>query len=122
MPGEIVYVYATGLGPSTPFDIGTGQVTPANNFNPPVTPVDSILTDQISANILSAALIPGTVGVYYVQFEIGLGANTDLSTQTTIAQQSYVSNVVTIPVVAPPTSTSSARPAKNAAHSRTRRP
>lgn len=115
VPGEIIYVYVTGLGPSTPFDINTGQITPAGNFNPPVTPVDSILTDQVAANILSAALVPGTVGVYYVQFEIGLGAATDLLTQTTVAQQSYVSNVVTIPVVAPPTSaSSSARPARHA--------
>lgn len=121
VPGEIVYLYVTGLGPSSPFDIETGQVTPAGNFNPPVTPVDSILTNQVSANILSAALIPGTVGVYYVQFEIGLGATTDLLTQTTVAQQSYISNVVTFPVVAPPTSTGSARPGAKSGKSKARR-
>jgi hypothetical protein len=46
------------------------------------------------------------VGVYYVQFQLSTALTTDLATQTTIAQQAFVSNVVTFPVVAPPTPTS----------------
>jgi uncharacterized protein (TIGR03437 family) len=106
VPGEIIYLFATGLGPTSPSNVDTGQISPSGDFNPPATPVDSILTDGVSANILSAALIPGTVGVYYVQFELGVNLTTDLVTQATIAQQAFVSNVVTFPVVAPPTSTS----------------
>ncbi len=119
VPGEIIYVFATGLGAPSPSNIDSGQITPAGSANAPATPVDSILTDQVSDNILSAALVPGTVGVYYVQFQLGLGLTTDLLTQTTIAQQEFVSNVVTLPVIATPTtSTSSQKPArpKRAAH------
>jgi len=105
VPGEIVYLFATGLGPTSPADIYTGQVVLAGETNPPVTPVDSILTAGSSANILSAALVPGLVGVYYVQFQLSSALTTNLLTQTTIAQQAFVSNVVTFPVVAPPTST-----------------
>lgn len=114
VPGEIVYVFATGLGPTNPANIDTGAISPAGNFNPPATPVDSILTDGSSANILSAALVPGTVGVYYVQFQLSSALATDLTTQATIAQQSYVSNVVTIPVVAPPTATTTSSARKSA--------
>jgi hypothetical protein len=106
IPGEVVYVMATGLGPPNPSNIDTGAITPGGQMNPPATPVDSILTDGSSANILSAALIPGMVGVYYVQFQIGPAATTDLSSQLTIAQTQFVSNVVVFALVAPPTTTS----------------
>jgi hypothetical protein len=105
VPGEIIYLFATGLGPTYPSNIDTGAISPFGDYNPPATPVDSILTDGTSANILSSALVPGLVGVYYVQFQLGAGLTTDLTTQATIAQQAYVSNVVTFPVVAPPAST-----------------
>ena len=107
VPGEVVYVLATGLGPPSPSNIDTGAITPGGQMNPPATPVDSILTDGSAANILSAALIPGMVGVYYVQFQIGPSATTDLKAQLTIAQTQYVSNVVSFAIVAPPTTTTS---------------
>ncbi len=105
IPGEIVYVLATGLGPTSPSTVATGAISPAGDLNPPATPVDSILTDQVSGNILSSTLVPGLVGVYAVQFQLSTALTTDPATQTTIAQQAYVSNVVTFPVVALPTST-----------------
>jgi uncharacterized protein (TIGR03437 family) len=119
VPGEIIYLFATGLGPPNPSNIDTGAVTPSGNFNPPATPVDSILTDGSSGNILSASLVPGLVGVYYVQFELSSNLTTDLATQTTIAQQEFVSNVVVFPVVAPPTSsTASSVPVKKSGRRR----
>ena len=105
IPGEILYVFATGLGPTNPSDIPSGQVFRGGEMNPPATQVDSILTAGSSANILSASLVPGTVGVYYVQFQLSTALTTNLLTQMTIAQQAFVSNVVTFPVVAPPTAT-----------------
>lgn len=105
VPGEVVYVLATGLGPTSPSTVATGAISPVGDLNPPATPVDSILTDQVSANILSSTLAPGLAGVYQVQFQLGVSLTTDPATQTTIAQQAYVSNVVTFPVVALPTST-----------------
>ncbi|HEY3823279.1 MAG TPA: hypothetical protein VGL82_01920 [Bryobacteraceae bacterium] len=106
VPGEIVYLYATGLGATNPANIYTGEVTPVGDINPPLTPVDSILNAGTSANILSATLVPGLMGVYMVSFELSDALTTNLLTQTTIAQQAFVSNVVTFPVVAPPTSSS----------------
>lgn len=111
VPGEIIYVFATGLGPTNPSNINTGQISPANDFNPPAVAVDSILVDSAAANILSAALVPGTVGVYYVQFQLSSGMTTDLAATATIAQQSFVSNVVTLPVVAPPSTSSTQKKA-----------
>jgi uncharacterized protein (TIGR03437 family) len=111
IPGEIVYVFSTGLGPTNPPDIYSGEIITPGNVNPPATPVDSILAAGSSANILSATLVPGLLGVYQVEFQLSAALTTDLLTELTIAQQAYVSNVVTFPVVAPPTATttSSAR-------------
>src|SRR6185312_3387631 len=61
---------------------------------------------------LNVALVPDTVGVYYVEFALSAGLGTDAQSQMTIAQQLFVSNVVTFPIVipgttiAPPTITS----------------
>ncbi len=107
IPGEIVYVLATGLGIPNPSTVDTGEITPAGQTNPPATAVDSILTSGVSANIMNVFLVPGLVGVYNVQFQISASATTDLTTQTTIAQQTFVSNVVTFPIVVPPTATAS---------------
>jgi uncharacterized protein (TIGR03437 family) len=110
IPGEVVYVLATGLGPTNPPAVDTGFVLRQPLLNPLAVPVDSILTSGTAANIMSATLVPGLVGVYQVTFQIGPGAATNLQAQLTIAQQAFVSNVVTFPIVAPPTaSTSSAR-------------
>ncbi len=114
VPGEFVYVLATGLGPTNPSDQDTGQIFIGGSTNPPAVPVDSILTGSFSANLVNTALVPGTVGVYYVLFQISMSATTDPLTQTTIAQQSFISNVVTFPILAgtPFASTSSASAAK----------
>jgi len=112
VPGEIVYLYATGLGPTNPPTVDTGAISPSGDINPPATPVDSILTDGTSANILSATLVPGLVGVYQVQFQLGSALTTDPATKVTIAQQAFVSNVVTFPVVALPTSTATSSVAR----------
>ncbi|HWF08169.1 MAG TPA: hypothetical protein VG297_06885 [Bryobacteraceae bacterium] len=109
VPGEIVYLLATGLGPTNPSDIDTGKVYQGGENNPPAVPVDSILVGGTAANIMDVTPMPGTVGVYSVQFQLSQALTTDLNTQATIAQQAFVSNVVTFAVVAPPTATSSAR-------------
>jgi len=99
IPGEFVYLLATGLGPTNPGDQDTGQVFQGGSANPPAVPVDSILTGSFSANLVNSALVPGTVGVYYVLFQISPSATTDPLAQTTIAQQSFISNVVTFPIL-----------------------
>ena len=68
---------------------------------PLATPVDSILTGGTTANPVSVGLVPGTVGVYFVQFLLNAGLGSNNATQMTIAQQAFVSNVVTFPVSVP---------------------
>jgi uncharacterized protein (TIGR03437 family) len=117
VPGETVYVFATGLGPTTPPDQSSGKIYTGGEFNPPAVPVDSILAGGVSANILSASLVPGLVGVYAVEFQLSSAQPTDSLTQLTIAQQAFVSNVVTFAVGAEPailaTATGAGRPARN---------
>ncbi|HXE64110.1 MAG TPA: hypothetical protein VN519_11255 [Bryobacteraceae bacterium] len=109
VPGEVVYLFATGLGPTSPSDLDTGRIYKGGANNPPAVPVDSILVGGTAANILNVTPVPGTVGVYQVQFQLSQALTTDLTTQATIAQQAFVSNVVTFAVVAPATATASTR-------------
>jgi hypothetical protein len=117
LPGETIYVLATGLGPTTPSDQDTGKIYTGGEFNPPYTPVDSIQVAGTAANIISAFLVPGTVGTYAVEFQLSNTQLPDSATQMTIAQQTFISNVVTFPVgTAPPEAVAPAaslrRPAK----------
>ena len=106
IPGETIIVYATGLGlpvltpPVAPYLL-TGQKYqgPANN-----TPGQSVsaLVNATSANVIEAALIPGTVGLYQVSLALNSSLTSDPYAQLTIAQNDFVSNVVTIPVNAIP--------------------
>jgi uncharacterized protein (TIGR03437 family) len=106
VPGEILRVYATGLGlPVITADvqplINTGQKYPAGG---PVTkPVNfvSSLAGGKTANVLSAGLLPGTTGVFEVVLQLNSSMPTDYLTQLYIAQDVYISNIVTIPVVSP---------------------
>jgi len=102
VPGETIIVYATGLGlpvltpPVAPYLV-TGQKYqgPANN-----TPGQSVsaLVNSLTANVIEAALIPGTVGLYQVSLQLNSSIATDPFAQLTIAQNDFVSNVVTIPI------------------------
>jgi uncharacterized protein (TIGR03437 family) len=108
VPGELIYVFATGLGPTNPSDQASGQVYQAGEFNSAAVPVDSILVSGVSGNILSSFLVPGLVGIYAVQFELSSAQPADPLTQLTIAQQAFVSNVVTFAVGAEPANLSTA--------------
>ncbi|HCC57711.1 MAG TPA: hypothetical protein DEQ47_10705, partial [Solibacterales bacterium] len=78
----------------------TGFLFPSYPY-PPATPVDSVLAGGSAANIISASLVPGLVGVWKVSFQLSASLPTDPQTQLSIAQQLYVSNVVTFPVATP---------------------
>jgi uncharacterized protein (TIGR03437 family) len=107
VPGEILYLLATGLGP-TPIGIDSGKIATTTSggsnqdstLDAPNTPVDSILAGGQTANILFTGYEPGLVGVFRVTFQLGTGVTTNSQTQLTIAQQFFVSNVVTFPVLA----------------------
>jgi hypothetical protein len=119
VPGEVITIYATGIGPTTLADgltpAGvTGQIYPGPALNVPVTNVDNAQIGGTTANVLSAGLAVGLMpGVYEVQLQVDSSLPTNPVTEMYIAQNVFTSNIVTIPVVAQvaPSSTSSARPA-----------
>jgi uncharacterized protein (TIGR03437 family) len=121
VPGEVITIYATGIGPTTLADgltpaSVTGQVYPGPALNIPVTNVDNAQIGGTTANVISAGLAVGQMpGVYQVVLQTQNSLPTNPITQLYIAQNVFTSNIVTVPVVAqlPPTATSSARPAHN---------
>ncbi|MGH9646249.1 MAG: hypothetical protein ACRD4E_05465 [Bryobacteraceae bacterium] len=104
VPGETILFYATGLGTIEPAvataaeSTGTKYKGPA--LNTPRAFVSS-LAGGTTANVISANLAPGMVGVYTVQLQLGFGTVPSPLTQLTIAQDIYTSNIVTIPVFDP---------------------
>jgi uncharacterized protein (TIGR03437 family) len=103
IPGEALYTFATGIGPTNPANIPSGFVYRGGNDNPPAVFVDSILVQGLVATAMNVALVPDTVGIYYVEFALNPSLGTDALSQMTIAQQLFVSNVVTFPIVIPGT-------------------
>jgi hypothetical protein len=104
LPGETVYVLATGVGVPVLTDsnkdlIQTGYKFPTGG--PETAP--SVLMNAIAggktADVLSATILPGTVGVYKVVLHLNPDLSTDPFAQLTIAQDVYVSNIVTMPIV-----------------------
>jgi uncharacterized protein (TIGR03437 family) len=104
VPGETILVYATGLGTIEPAEAtaaeNTGGKYAGPALNDPRAFVSS-LAGGSTANVISANLAPGMVGVYEVRLELGLGTPSSPLTQLTISQDIYTSNIVTIPVVNP---------------------
>ena len=104
VPGETILVYATGLGTIEPAEAtqaeNTGGKYKGPALNDPRAFVSS-LAGGSTANVISANLAPGMVGVYEVRLELGLGTPASPLTQVTISQDIYTSNIVTIPVVTP---------------------
>ncbi len=105
-PGEIVTLYGTGFGLTQPVPAGgfqTGVPYPldgpfpnkaadfANNFV-------SGTFGAVTAAVLNASMLPGTVGVYEVDLLLSSAVKNDQFTQGSVAQQLYITNIVTIPV------------------------
>ena len=104
LPGETIIVYATGLGLVKPEEAKQAIVT-GSKYNGPVLnePVEfvSALAGGKTANVLLAGLKPGAIGIYEVHLELNSDLPTNPLTQVTIAQDVYVSNIVTFPVFNP---------------------
>ncbi|HTX38708.1 MAG TPA: hypothetical protein VME43_26965 [Bryobacteraceae bacterium] len=105
VPDEFIYVIATGLGlpvltdANSPY-IVTGVPYPANG--PVIEPQESVnsIASGSTADVLSATLMPGQVGTYMVLLHLNGSIATNQTTSLTIAQNTYVSNIVYFPVVA----------------------
>jgi uncharacterized protein (TIGR03437 family) len=107
-PGEFIIVQATGLGVPQLDDnnsplIQTGVQYPQNG--PVTTPTADSFVSAIAggstADVISATLQPGTVGIFQVVLHLNAGIATNPATPLTIAQSFFVSKVVTFPVVNP---------------------
>ena len=104
MPGETISVFATGLGLITSDD-GTAVAESGTKYNGPVNnrpnaPVDSLAGGK-TANVLFSGLKQDTVGIYEVQLQLNSDLPTSPAMQLTIAQDIYISNIVTIPIFNP---------------------
>ena len=102
IPGEVIYLYATGLGPVDPqaaFDATvTGQQYTGPALNTPREFVSS-LAGGSTANVLSAGLEPGTHNLYRIVLELGQGMQVSGTfAPLTISQFIYTSNTVNLPV------------------------
>lgn len=101
LPGQTIIVYATGLGrlrESFSQNLAvTGAVYRGPILNEPSAFVSSLAGGK-TANVLYAALRPGSIGLYEIHLELNSDLPTNSATQLTIAQDIYVSNVITFPV------------------------
>ena len=102
--GETIKIFATGIGAIK--DLGgvlvpTTEGIPYNGpaINQPLEPLSSLVGGS-SANVLSGTLKPGFIGIYEVILELNSSLASNPLAQLTIAQYVYVSNIVTIPIVA----------------------
>jgi hypothetical protein len=104
VPGEMIYVLATGVGLPVLSDaispyISTGLKYP--DTAPPTSPqvfMNSIAGGK-TADVISATLLPNSVGTYKVLLHLNPDLPTDPYSQLTIAQDIFVSNIVTLPIV-----------------------
>ena len=102
--GETIKIYATGIGAIKDLSgvlLPTIEGVPYNGpaINQPLESLSS-LAGGSSANVLSGSLKPGFIGIYEIVLELNSSLATNPLAQLTIAQYVYVSNIVTIPVVA----------------------
>jgi uncharacterized protein (TIGR03437 family) len=104
VPGEMIYVLATGVGLPVLTDtnkdlIQTGFQYPQNGPQTgPAVAMNSIVGGK-TADVISATIMPGSVGVYKVLLHLNPDLPTDPLSQLTIAQDVYVSNIVRLPIV-----------------------
>ena len=104
VPGEVIYVLSTGVGlpllsDTNKFLVQTGYRYP--DFGPvtaPAVAMNSIAGGK-TADVIQASILPGSVGVYKVLLHLNPDLPTDPLSQLTIAQDVYVSNIVTLPIV-----------------------
>ena len=112
LPGETIVLYGTGLGliyalgataDADRIPAPTGKPFTGEPYNQPqpATSFVSSLAGGKTAQVLYAGLKVGSIGIYEIQLELNSALPTDDTTELTIAQDVYVSNVITFPVKNP---------------------
>jgi hypothetical protein len=104
--GETILIYATGLGlptltPVIGQDLLTGQPYQGPVGNTPQNFVSSEINSD-TANVLRAELAPGMIGIYQVYLQLSASLSTNPQSEMFIAQNVFLSNIVTLPVFATP--------------------
>jgi hypothetical protein len=101
LPGETIIVYGTGLGLIRPLEalalVSTGERYKGIEMNEPIEFVSSLAGGK-TANVLFAGLKRGEVGIYEVHLELNSDLPTNPATQLTIAQDIFVSNIISFAV------------------------
>lgn len=101
IPGETIIVYATGLGFVQPdeakFALLAGQPYEGPEENTTNAPIDAIAGGR-TANVLYSGAQRGEIGLYRLELQLNPELPTNAQTQLTIAQDIYISNIVTFPV------------------------
>jgi hypothetical protein len=104
-PGEMITVYAAGLGLVQPeeakLNTVTGVLFVGPEFNYTNRPVDDAIVGGRTAPPIFARLKPGSVGIYEVTVLLNPDIPTNNQTEMIVAQDIYVSNIVTVPVFNP---------------------
>jgi len=106
LPGETIIVYATGAGlpvltGGNQSLITTGQAYPVGGpITAPASAMNAIAGGS-TADVLQCTLQPGSVGIFAVLLHLNSGLSTNQYSALTIAQDIYVSNVVTFPLFNP---------------------
>ncbi|HEY1340471.1 MAG TPA: hypothetical protein VGF59_23325, partial [Bryobacteraceae bacterium] len=106
IPGETLTMFTTGLGLPTIPDEFIGLISTGHKFpegGPNTVPVSfvSAIAGGKTADVLSATIAPGQVGTFLVLIHLNSDIPTNTATEITIAQDNFVSNVVTFPVLNP---------------------
>ena len=105
IPGEIIILFGSGLGLTSPTPasegLEAGEITPAAPlFNVPLRFEDFVASQAggRTAQVEFVGLMPGFVGIYQLNLKLNEQLPDDPETPLYIAQQTFFSNTVAIPV------------------------
>jgi uncharacterized protein (TIGR03437 family) len=95
--GEVVVIYATGLGATNPA-VATGQAAPAVPPLALVTTPVKVTIGGVEAAVEFAGLAPGFVGLHQVNARVPAGVSPGSAVPLVLTQNGVASNTVTIAV------------------------
>jgi FG-GAP-like repeat len=101
VPGEIVSLGATGLGLLSPASAAGHQLAGYPYLGPQPNSASNAVSATVNgatAQIVSAGLPQGSYGIYQVQMLLPTNLPTNSALQAYMAQNAFISNIVTIPV------------------------
>jgi uncharacterized protein (TIGR03437 family) len=95
-PGEVVTLFATGLGAVQPF-VPTGWPAPPQPLAMTANPI-SVTLGSVPARVLFSGLAPGFAGLYQVNFEVPAGTARGDAIALSVSVANTASNPVALPV------------------------